>query len=140
MNLANLSPGADTIVLPTGVFKITIPGTNEDANQKGDFDILDNLTIKPASGAQPVIDGNGMDRVFDIPSGHDKFSVEFDGLIIRGGNVNDEGGGIDADGSGIALTLVDTTVTGNQATSSGGGIDNTSWRHSLPRRRQQCRR
>src|SRR5262249_13074966 len=45
---ANTHPGADTIILPAGVFKITIPGTGDDANLSGDFDITGSLTIQGA--------------------------------------------------------------------------------------------
>ncbi len=36
---ANTTPEADVIVVPAGVFKITISGTNESNNNTGDFDI-----------------------------------------------------------------------------------------------------
>src|SRR5690348_15028737 len=45
---ANAAPGADTIVLPAGVFKITQTGAGEDANATGDFDITDAVTIAGA--------------------------------------------------------------------------------------------
>ena len=45
---ANANPGADVIVLPAGVFKITQTGAGEDANATGDFDITDAVTIQGA--------------------------------------------------------------------------------------------
>src|SRR5215813_11265306 len=59
VNLANLSGGPDTIVLPTGNFKITRAGAGENANSTGDFDILDSVTIQAANGAKPTVSGNG---------------------------------------------------------------------------------
>ncbi|MDQ2622071.1 MAG: hypothetical protein M3Y45_03425, partial [Actinomycetota bacterium] len=59
--------GADTIRLGDGTFRITRPGSGEDGNATGDFDVTgaDPLTIEPADvSARVVIDGNGLDRVF----------------------------------------------------------------------------
>src|SRR5262245_14529385 len=67
---ANATPGADTIDLTVpGDYRITRPGGNENANASGDFDILaagGNLTIRNTSGGQVTVDGNHLDRVFDI--------------------------------------------------------------------------
>jgi CSLREA domain-containing protein len=45
INAANATPGADTIVLQAGVYRISIPGAGENANARGDFDITNPLTI-----------------------------------------------------------------------------------------------
>src|SRR4029450_13289712 len=43
---ANANPGADTIVVPAGVFKIALAGSGENANAPGDFDISGTVTIQ----------------------------------------------------------------------------------------------
>src|SRR5262249_21657578 len=57
-----------------GTYKITIPGTGEDNNATGDFDIIPhangNLTILNTSGGAVSVDGGGIDRVFDINPGN----------------------------------------------------------------------
>ena len=125
--LSNLHTGVtDTVVLKKGTYKITIAGDGEDNDATGDFDILESIIIKNASGAKPVVDGNGFDRVFDVlnPSGPGVVAAEFDGLTIRGGNVEGDGGGVHGLATPSNLTFVDTTITNNQASGSGGGIFN----------------
>ena len=63
---ANTNPGADVIVLPAGVFKITLAGAGEDANLTGDFDITDAVTIQGAGAGISIVDGQQLDRVFDV--------------------------------------------------------------------------
>ncbi|HLJ93131.1 MAG TPA: CSLREA domain-containing protein, partial [Gemmataceae bacterium] len=69
---ANTTPGDNTINLTLpGTYKITIAGSGEDSNATGDFDILGkagggNLTIQNTSNGKVVVDGNHLDRVFDI--------------------------------------------------------------------------
>ncbi len=67
---ANATPGGNTINLTVpGTYKITIPGAGEDNNATGDFDILPsggNLTIVNTSGGAVIVNGNHLDRVFDI--------------------------------------------------------------------------
>ena len=135
INVANLNPGPDTILLQAkSTYKITIAGLDEDANQRGDFDVLDNLTIKATGkGWDPIIDGFGLDRVFNIPTGHDGISLTFCHVVITGGIArtpgSGNGGGVDAESTGNTLSFFNTTVTKNIVTSPnssalGGGIYN----------------
>ena len=55
--------GADTVVLPAGIYVLTRIGANEGANASGDLDVLSDITIEGAGAATTVIDGNGTDRV-----------------------------------------------------------------------------
>src|SRR4051812_17951417 len=55
---ANAHPGADTILLPNGTFKLTIAGTGEDAAAKGDLDIRGDLNIQGKGHVNTVVDGN----------------------------------------------------------------------------------
>src|SRR5262245_351896 len=66
ISAANATPGADTIILPAGVFRITINGPGEDLNAMGDFDITDSVVIQGAGSAATVINAQQRDRVFDV--------------------------------------------------------------------------
>jgi CSLREA domain-containing protein len=142
--------GADTIVLPTGTFALTLPGTLENEGLKGDLDILTSMTIQGAGVGRTVIDGKGLDRVFHILGSGAEVYIQGvtiqggsakDGLLNMGGggimvgkgtlnltnaalvsNSADIGGGIDNNGS---LTLFYVTLENNKAVSKGGGIINT---------------
>ena len=63
---ANASGGADIITLPAGTYTLTIGGRGEDAAATGDLDINNSLTINGAGAATTIVDGGGLDRVFDI--------------------------------------------------------------------------
>jgi CSLREA domain-containing protein len=116
---ANVYPGTDTINLPAGTYVLSIPGRDENAAASGDLDVLDGLKI---IGNNAVIDGNDLDRVFDLRMG----AVTLTGLTIIGGDNIDSGGGLSG-GGGIrtlqSLTLKESTVTGNQSSGRSGGIE-----------------
>jgi CSLREA domain-containing protein len=146
--------GPDTITLPKGTIKLTIPNAatdpDEDNGGSGDLDILADVTIKGAGATKTVIDGNGAalgDRVFHVSNAA---SVSFSGLTIRngiettgavgGGGVGNRGkvtftnavitGNSSGNGGGVSnvtgatATFVNTTVSKNAATGSGGGVRN----------------
>ncbi len=98
---ANAHPGSDTIKLPVGTFKLTIPGAGEDADATGDLDINGNLTIQGKSSTSTIVDGNGLDRVFEVLSG----TVSFSKLTIQDGR-NTEGAGLFNAGGRVTLTSV----------------------------------
>src|SRR3954465_1601705 len=62
---ANARPGADTIVLPAGVFRLARLMA-DDANAGGDFDVHDTTLFQGAGAGATVIDGQKIDRVFDV--------------------------------------------------------------------------
>ena len=131
---ANATPGSNTINLDiAGTYKITQFGGQEDANVTGDFDILDTggtLTIQNNSGGKVVINGEGIDRVFDVnpTDSATAFSVNFNGLTITGGvaspldGIAGAGGGIRAQGA-ASLVLNNDVIIGNSATANGGGVE-----------------
>lgn len=121
--------GGDTILFDAGLQRpltitLTLTGAGEDVALSGDLDITGTLAIEgmPAgvvaasAGADIVIDGGGLDRVFDIlPGAH----VTLQGVTIRNGSAAAEtGGGVHNRGE---LTVRHATVTANQ----GGGVRNT---------------
>jgi CSLREA domain-containing protein len=129
----NALPGADDIFVPGAVYTITIPG-DEDCGAAGDLDITDDLTVRGAGAQATVVDGGGIDRVFDVsPSqpgcvaGPATPNVTISGMTIRNGNVNADqntsGGGI-LNTQSVFLSLIDVTVTGNSAV-FGGGVMNS---------------
>jgi CSLREA domain-containing protein len=125
---ANVLPGGPhTINVQTGLYVLTIPGTGEDAGATGDLDINAPMTIAGAGAAVTIVDGGGLDRVFNIgPQG----DAHLTGLTIRNGaavaagqppsgySSNFTGGALYASGT---LSLVDCVVAGSRA-NAGGGI------------------
>jgi len=121
---ANAAAGADTITLSAGTYTLTIPGLGENAAATGDLDITGSLTINGTGSASTLIDGGGIDRLFDCRIGS---TVQLNAITIRNGNPGagpgDGGGGI----SNFAgtLTLNSSTVSSNTA-GIGGGVANES--------------
>jgi hypothetical protein len=98
ISASNGCPGTQAIRIPAGTYFLTRFGINEENNLTGDLDILDSVNII-GEGA-PIIDGNHIDRVFDIKAGA---TVTMSGLIIQHGQGT-------AGGEGI-LNLGDLTAT-----------------------------
>ena len=99
---ADAKGGNNTIILPAGTFTLTIPATGPDDVTTGDLDITGNLTIKGKNAARTVIDGNNLDRVFQILGGR----VSISNLTIQHGRIVGEGGGILNSGGTVKLTAV----------------------------------
>lgn len=128
---ANHTPGPNTINLTLpGVYRITTLGTTTD-NTAGELAITStsNLNIINTSGGTAVVNGGGLNRVFDVnpTASTTPFSVTFQGFWIVGGaaspgdGADGSGGGIRAQG-GASIVLTNMTVAGNTATADGGGI------------------
>lgn len=121
---ANATPAADTITVPTGSYTLTRSGAGEDACLTGDLDINGPLTINGAGAGKTVIDGGGLDRVFQVLSG----PVSLSGMTIQGGNASlgdtsmgsGKGGAV---ANFATLTVSDSIISGNHAY-DGGGIYN----------------
>jgi hypothetical protein len=110
---ANARPNSDTILLPAGTIRLTIAGANEDNAATGDLDIKGNVTIKGKRSTSTVIDGNAIDRVFQVISGR----VQISGLTIQHGQADDGGGLLN---SGGQVTLTSVVVANNMALGSPG--------------------
>jgi hypothetical protein len=109
-----------------GTYRITTLGTATD-NSSGEFAITgaagSSLTITNTSGGRVIVDGGGLNRVFDInPSGAPgAFQATFQSLTITDGVANGDGGGIRALGSAdVELDSVD--LDDNIASGGGGGV------------------
>lgn len=122
---ANVTTGADIIILPAETYTLTVASTNEDANADGDLDITANsgITLNGANARTTIIqagtvggvNGNGIDRVFDILAGG---SLSLDNVTVRNGRVGTAGGGIRSGGN---LIVNHTTVANNRTTGTSGG-------------------
>ena len=117
---ANALAGADIITLPAGTYTLTISGAGDSG---GDLDITADLTITGAGQATTVVDGDGAFRVFRVLSGN---TVDIAGVTIQNGIPLPDGRGGGIINEAGAVTLTDSTVSGNRATGgrSCGGIYN----------------
>lgn len=131
---ANFDTGTDTIVVPTGEYRLTL----------GELILSQPVTVQGAGAPTTIIDPDTLVRVFNIQSG---VSSTISGVTVRGGSAPlEDGGGIRNLGSltlrnvvvgennaglaggaihssGTSLTIDRSTISGNQASSgSGGGI------------------
>ncbi len=121
---ANARAGQDEIRLGPGVYTLGVPGMGEDTALTGDLDITaGNLTIIGAGAGQTIIDGGGVDRVFDIHAE----TVELRDLTIRNGRVTTadvlEGSGGGIRNRGGTLTIRNCVIEANEA-HVGGGVGN----------------
>ncbi|NNF62391.1 MAG: hypothetical protein HKN06_13825 [Gammaproteobacteria bacterium] len=115
---SNAWGGTDTINVPPGTYLLTRAGASEDLAVDGDLDITDEVTLQGTGTAATVIDGNQLDRIFEVRAP----TATISGLTVDNGQVNAEGGGIRVHGIN-SLTLTDATVSGSDVLSKkGGGI------------------
>lgn len=109
--------GDDVIILPPGTYTLTLAGDEEEAALTGDLDLTANVTINGGGQANTIIDGNGLDRVFDV---HDNTAVTISGVTVSNGYAA-LGGGVRVNNGG-ELTLSHSRVSGSTAAIGGGGI------------------
>jgi hypothetical protein len=94
---ANNNPGADLITFSINGTFILTGVANEDNGGSGDLDIKQSLTIQGNGAANTIIDGNSIERIFDVfPSAASTFDVT--GLTLQHGDTRlaafKEGGAI----------------------------------------------
>ncbi|MBI5304852.1 MAG: hypothetical protein HY868_22140 [Chloroflexi bacterium] len=118
---ANALGGANSINLPAGVYLLTrAESGGGNFPTFGDFDITSDMTLNGAGASNTIIDGNMLDRVFEIWA---PARVTISNVTIRNGSPYQagEGGGINNAG---VLTITNSTVTSNTVINRGGGIRN----------------
>ncbi len=116
LGLANADPSsADQIAFDDALAGGTVLLT------QGALTIAGNVSISGGESGRIRLDGQGADRVFVIDDGDagGLSSVALNGLVIAGGAVVGDGGGIL---TAESLTLTDSLVVDNAASEGGGGI------------------
>lgn len=120
----NTLPGADTIMIPPGVFGLTMGGAGEDGALMGDLDITDKVTITGSGAPTTTIDASFIDdRIFHVVMGTGA-SLELESVRIMNGTAPagfPGGGGILNHGE--TLLVRDTWIIGNSADLGGGIFD-----------------
>lgn len=122
----NALAGLDTIILPAGLYPLTLAGSSEDAAATGDLDITGPLLLEGAGAAETVLDGNRLDRLFHLPPLSQTITVTLRGLTMQGGRNTTF-----ATGGGALLTTPNTTLSlesvilyDNESVSRAGAIYN----------------
>jgi CSLREA domain-containing protein len=126
---ADMASGAGaTIIVPAGIYTLTIPADVADGANNGDLNLTTPASADPlisivgAGASSTIIDANQNDRVLSVDANR---TAAISGLTLRGGFAAsaEDGGGIRNFGT---LILSNSTVSGNQATpdGAGGGIVN----------------
>lgn len=112
--------GTDTILLPAGVYPLSIPGRVEPSAYTGDLDLFGNLILLGAGPGATTIDGAGLDRIFEL---HPGAAVQITGVTLTNGDAAAEGGGaVLVDGG--QLTLTDSVIQDSHGGQGGGiGVD-----------------
>ncbi len=112
---ANAHTGVDTITFAQSLAGATITLT------LGELTITDAVIIDGPGASKLTIDAAGQSRIFNVNDGNDATAIDvrIDGLKLIGGNAAGDGGAIL---SAENLTVLDSLVTGNTASGSGGGI------------------
>jgi CSLREA domain-containing protein len=112
---ANQSPGDDVILLHAGTYTLSIPGTGESQGATGDLNVQGNLTLLGDGAASTIIDGGGLDRIFQVPAG---VTVEIRDVTLRNGKAPGLGGAVLNAGN---LTIARSILTGNASVAGTDG-------------------
>ena len=129
------APGASTILLRPGRrYELTRPGPGEDASATGDLDVTAPLIVgtKGLVGTRnrhrgtklAVIDGNDIDRVFDVHG----TGLKVAWIVVRDGHAR-RSAGDDGDGGAIrggAVDLRNSRLVSNVAAGNGGAFATTA--------------
>ncbi len=114
---ANALAGPDRIRVPAGQYELTRAGTGENDAVTGDLDVRGRLRVVGAGSASTIVDGNGLDRVFDVQP---NARVTLTKLALRGGDAGSGAGGGANAGTGSRLVVKRMLVEANEAFAGGG--------------------
>jgi hypothetical protein len=121
---ANATACADIVIVPVRLFRLLLPGANEDRAVSGDLDITGRLTIRGAGTARTIIDAQSLDRVMHIHTGQ----VQISKLTLRNGSAF-SGGGLFIESGQVTLNQVNVT---NNLAQGGDGVDGMPGTSSFP--------
>jgi CSLREA domain-containing protein len=144
----NALPGKNTIRVPEGTYRLRIADPANPAeidappftSAAGDLSITNDLDLLGAGAEETIVDGNQIDRVFDIPPSGKNPTIKISGLTIRNGNPGVpasptaffQGGGGGVRNFGGTLTLQDDIIRDNHVVMPGaaaGGVLNAVTTH-----------
>jgi len=111
---ANATAGDDTVAFQNGLSGTIILTS-------GQIEIDSNININGPGADVLAVSGNKAWRIFTINPGA---SVTMDGLTLKDGATIDGGGGGGIYNEGGALTVSNSTLSGNSASLGGGGVHN----------------
>jgi predicted outer membrane repeat protein len=124
---ANALPGETRIILPAGLYQVSLFDAAFDEAETStfsgieDLDVFGRLTIEGAGQTQTFIDAGDLFRVLHVASGA---NLTLKNLTVQNGD-DIFGGGIYVNGGQLTLedaTVTSSTATGSVALSYGGGI------------------
>jgi len=115
--VANANAGKETIIVPRGVYVLSIPGAEEQEGLTGDLDISDDFILLGNDAATTIIDANNLDRVLDLSTNTGHIAS----ITIRNGFSGRELGGGIQHRSG-ELRIDNSIITGNRSEQYGGAI------------------
>jgi len=99
---ANAMGGAVNIVVPAGTYTLTLD-THQNMPYGADFydlDIAGDIRIVGAGAGETIIDGNDLDRVFQV---HPGFNLLLQGVTVQNGSKYSDGGGIKVDNASASI-------------------------------------
>lgn len=89
---ANADSGEDLILLRKGSLDMQISGLDDDS-AKGDFDIRDSVTIRGRGADQTVIEGNDVDRIFQVVGMPAEVNFHLEYVTLHNGSAGGQNGG-----------------------------------------------
>jgi CSLREA domain-containing protein len=123
-----------SVLLPAGIYTLSIPGRGENNNATGDLDLRANVELVGAGRDQTIINAAGIDRVIDIALPRDNLfpraEPEHRNLTFENGQpeAGANGGGIR---TSYGFTLFDGIIRNNQTTGNGGGFYGNVYLHGV---------
>jgi cysteine-rich repeat protein len=131
--------GNDIINLPAGTYTTALATGCENGNASGDYDIVvvgvaESLTINGAGASTTIIDGAGIDRLFDLIQQTSSPTVTLNDVTIRNGTARTQpvstciaggNGGAIQIGFGSTLNL-NRSIVETSVADEGGGIYNNN--------------
>jgi len=126
---SNNDSGSDTITLGEGTYVLEIPGRDEDLSITGDLDIRDSVNIVGAGPDKTVINGAGVDRLFEVTK-NASHTILISDVKIQNGLVYNVGAAIfigDTDPVDTTVNLSNVWFSENRTSGnldSGGAIFN----------------